>query len=184
MPVEPGIHDRPADVVEVVLEVGEVGAKGILGLAEHLIEFLDLWKAFPRHEHFPGPVVGCGHADWLGGEEGGNLDVARSDAQQACVLAGAPSLHGTGDHAVGEGSNGPGVQGPKQDGLGASATAAGDPDTVRVDVGQGGEEIEGPEGIPSLNPKDRLEPELGLGAVQPPAVRTLEAGPLLGKAVG
>lgn len=133
--VDPVVHTDAADVVVVVTEV-EGGEEGdaIGGLVES-VEFLEFGEAIAWHGF--GPIVGRGHGEGFGGEEGGDFNVTGIDAKTAGVFAGAATLHTGADHDGGEGELNTGIDGGSDKGLGTAAACAGDTDPVGVDFGEG-----------------------------------------------
>ena len=101
MLVEPCVKGGSRDGVVVVREMFAAGEHDVVWLAEHCVQLLQFGKAFGGH--LLRPVVGRGHAERLGGEQGGELDVAGVDAEERGVFAGAAALHGGADHHGREG---------------------------------------------------------------------------------
>ena len=181
MLVEPGIHPRPGDIVEVVRKLRHRRALHVVRRAEHAVEPLQLGK--PVRHHVFRPVVGRGHRLRPRCEQPRELHVARADPEQAGVLAGAAALHRGGHHALGKRDHRARVDRPKQDRLRAAAAAARDAQPARIDVGQAGEKIQGPDRHPRLQPHDRLQAHLRLGAKKAPSLRTRHVRPRLGEPV-
>ena len=166
MLIEPAIHHGPADVVIVVAEMIErLGHDVQLG-TQQLVKLLELGQPFRRD--LLGPVVGAGHAERLGGEQAGELDVAGIDAKQGGILASAASLHAGRDHHGRKGDGRPRINAAQNEGLRTTAAGAGDADPCRINIRQCDEPIERPDRVVRLQPHDALQMQLGLRAEEAP----------------
>ena len=181
MTVEPRVEPRPRDRVVIVRKMLAAVEHDVVRRAKHRVMVLQIGKSLGRH--FLRPIVGRGHALRSGREERGKLDVARVHAQQRRVLAGAAALHRGAHHHGRKRKLDPRIDRGEQHGLRAAAAGAGDGRAFRIDLGQGEQEIEGADRIPSLQAHDALQPGLGLRAVETPVRRRVHLGPLPGKPV-
>ena len=181
VPVQPGVEPGPGHRVVVVRKVFAAVQHHIVRSPEGGVELLQLGEALGGH--FFRPVVGGGHALGLGGKQGGELDVPRSNAQERRVLTGATSLHGRADHHRGKRQRHSRIDRRQQHCLRASAAGPGDGDPFRIDLGQAQNEIQRPHRVPGLQPHHALQVGLGLRAVEPPVLHGIHLGPLLAKRV-
>ena len=133
--------------------------------------------------HRLSPVIGGGHPLWTRRKERGQFHITRTHAKQAAALAGAPALHRGAHHAVRKRRNRTIIQCPQQNGLRATAATAGHGDAFGIHIRQIGQKIQRPNSVPRLQAHDRLQPQLGLGAVKPPILFALHRRALRAEAM-
>jgi len=140
-------------VAGVDLHGGNVGGCVIEAVDTlHGREF-DIWRA-------SGPIAGGGDdEEGAGRHHGGKFDVAPSEAQVGGVFAHAAALEVGGDPVDGRGYPYSLVDGGEHEGLCTTAGSAGAGDALRVDIGQGREEIDCADAVPELHPHEADAPE-------------------------
>ena len=145
MPIEPVIHNRPADIVIVVWKLQEGDVRNVLCCSEHTIMLLQLRKALFRHGSCS--IIGREQEQRLGRVQRGEFEVVGTDAKSTYVLTCASALSSGRDNHCRHGDERPVVHCTQHKRLGPSSAAAGNRDTFRIDVRQTGQEIEGANGI-------------------------------------
>ena len=134
LPIQECLEGGAGDGVVVVRKVLTAQKRDAILRTEERVEPLEIGE--PLRRHLPRPVIGGVHALGLGGEEGRELHVARADAEQRRVFAGAPSLHRGAHHhdRIREGQAI--VHGRQEHRLCAAAARPGHRDAGWVDLGK------------------------------------------------
>ena len=145
---EPGVDGLAAVAVVVVLGLELDGRDGVLRTEERV-------DALHRREldagRVPGPVAGRRHHEHRPrGREGGDLHVARVEAQVRRVLADVPALHRVRDHVDGGGEPDPVVHGAQQERLRPSPGGSGRGEAAPVDVGERLQEVDRADAVPQV----------------------------------
>src|SRR5206468_5161552 len=120
--VQPGVKGGARHGVVVVGKMFTAFEHDVVRRAEQGVNLLQFGKSFGGH--FFGPVVRASHALRFGGEQGGELDVAGIDAEQAGVFASAAALHGGAQHHGGGSEGDARIDPGEDDGLAAAAAGA------------------------------------------------------------
>lgn len=159
------VHGEALVGAVVVTFPGEVGVLDVVGGAEEGVDFLQEGEL--SFGDVLGPVGAVGddeHGAW--GAEGSDFGVGAEvvgiavDGAAGLALAAAEEVGG--DHDAGDVDGDAGVEGGEEEGLGGAAGFAGDAELGGIDIGEGGEEVEGADVLPELH--GRGEIGFGVGA--------------------
>ena len=96
----------------------------------------------------------------------GEFEVVRTDAKSTYVFTCASTLPSGGDNHHRHGNERSVVHGTQHKRLGSSSAAAGHRDTLRINVRQTGQEIEGADGIVCMQSHRVLQVQFGRGAIK------------------
>ncbi len=141
--IHPLVHQRAADVIEVMSEMNECLAEQVLAGTEHVVQLLQLRQ--PLGFDFDRPVVGAGNAERARRTQRRELDITGADAEARRVLASAAALHRGGYHDRGKRHGDPRIDCRQEHRLGPSPAATRDGDAVRVDLGKACDPVDGPQ---------------------------------------